>query len=327
MKDRTPEYSRELLTKPQEEILVQIVAWLRRHSFSSDDIAKAEEIWLRYIKANKNCRANSRTWAAAVIYFLGKIRGHKWLNQPYLAKAFSVSPGSISQRWQQINRTLREAEGRRAAPDQTLESFFTPAAAEVFRKLMTYTQNSQKWKSYVGEIFFKFVGTEASPLPIDLILELLIFITCDRTLPDGKKIVDYFLAEHGGEISPEEEKFLRTIKASKFSLFEVKRVAGSHRLLVTDLYRGSEHEVIVQDAGKIEKGDIIMSRIVPAGDNNLRWRFGGNLVTLSPPAVRELSELTRKWFWEFSVANKGWATGEGFIQENSFRFWRWLIGH
>jgi len=325
VKDRTPESNRELLTKPQEEVLGQIVAWLRRHSFSSDDIAKAEEIWIRYIRASRNYRANSRTWAAAVIYFLGKIRGHKWLNQSFLARAFSVSPGSISQRWQQINRTLRETEGRQSTPDQALENFFTPVAAEVFRKLMTYTQTSEKWKGYVGDIFFKFVGTEAPPLPIDLILELLIFITCDRTLPEGKKIIDYFLTENTGKISPEEEEFLRTIKASRFSLFKVKKVEGNYRLHVTDLYRENEHEVMIQDAEKIEKGDIIMSRIIPAGDSE-RWKFGGNLVTLSPPAVKELAELTRKWFWEFSVDNKGWATDEGFIQENSFRFWRWLIG-
>lgn len=50
MKDYTSDHSRDFLLKPQEEILNQITAWLRRHSFSPEDIAKAEEIWVEYIK-------------------------------------------------------------------------------------------------------------------------------------------------------------------------------------------------------------------------------------------------------------------------------------
>lgn len=325
MKDYTSGYSRDFLLKPQEEVLNQIITWLRRHSFSPEDIAKAEEIWVRYIKESGNYRANSRTWAAAVIYFLGKIRGHKWLNQAFLAKSFSVSPGGISQRWQQIQRALRGAEGREGTED-VAEGFFTPVAAEVFRKLMNYTQTSDKWRNFVGDIFFQFVGVETPPLPIDLILELLIFITCDRTLPEGKKIIDYFIAENAGELQPEEEEFLQTIKASRFSVFKVEAILKGARLLLTDFYRENEVEVLVRETGHIERGDIIMSRIVPTEKEGL-WRFGGNLVTLRPSAAKELSDLAGKWFWEFSVANKGWATGESFIQENSFRFWRWLIGH
>ncbi|NLW08612.1 MAG: hypothetical protein GX036_01975 [Firmicutes bacterium] len=325
MKDYTSDHSRDFLLKPQEEILNQITAWLRRHSFSPEDIAKAEEIWVEYIKKSGNYRASSRTWAAAVIYFLGKIRGHKWLNQAFLAKSFSVSPGSISQRWQQIHRALREAEGRDGT-EEAAEGFFTPVAAEVFRKLMNYTQSTDKWKNFVGDIFFQFVGVETPPLPIDLILELLIFITCDRTLPGGKKIIDYFLEENAESLRAEEEEFLQSIRASRFGLFRVEAILNGTRLLLTDFYRGNEVEVLVRETGQIEQGDIIMSRIIPAEREGL-WRFGGNLVTLRPSAAKELSDLAGKWFWEFSVANKGWATGESFIQENSFRFWRWLIGN
>ncbi|HHU82839.1 MAG TPA: hypothetical protein GXZ26_07530 [Firmicutes bacterium] len=327
MKDHTSGYNKDFLLKPQEEVLNQITAWLRRHSFSPEDIAKAEEIWVRYIKKSGNYRANSRTWAAAVIYFLGKIRGHKWLNQAFLAKSFSVSPGGISQRWQQIQRALREAEGREGAEEVT-EGFFTPVAAEVFRKLMNYTQTSEKWKNFVGDVFFQFVGVETPPLPIDLILELLIFITCDRTLPGGEKIIDYFIAENAEKLQVEEEEFLQNIRVSRFSLFRVEAIVDKSRLLLTDFYRQNEVEVLVKESGQIEQGDIIMSRIIPAAaEKEGLWRFGGNLVTLRPSAAKELSDLAGKWFWEFSVANKGWATGESFIQENSFRFWRWLIGH
>lgn len=309
-----------------EDVLTLILIWLKRNDFSPEDQKEAENIWRRYLKSSKVNSKNARILAAAVIYYLGKIRGYKWMNQSVLAEAFSVSPGSISQHWQEISKTFRKDENRANAGGAALSDFFNPVAAEVFRKLMSYTQRSERWKSYVGDIFFKYVGTEAPPLPIDLILELLIFITCDRTLPDGKKIIDFFLEEEGDEFTLEEKEFLRSIRASRFSLFEVKALREGSWLEVEDLYRDVYLKLFVKDHSGIDKGDIIMSRIIPSAEQNT-WKIGGNLVTLRPPAVRELEELAHKWFWEFSVANKGWATGEEFIQENSFRFWRWLLGH
>lgn len=319
-------------TGAQKDVLVLILDWLREKEFSAADLKAAEDIWARYVKADQSKITNKKAYAAAVIYALGRTKGHGWLQQRVLAGEFGVSSGNISKHWQAIREKLFEKERlteKNGESEQTHSDFFNPIAAEVFRKLMVYTQRSERWKSYVGEVFFKFVGTEAPPLPIDLILELLIFITCDRTLPDGKKIVDFFLTDQEGKFSAEEKSFLRKIKASRFGLYEVKSCEidlNQSRLEVEDLYRDLELKLMVRDATGIDEGDIIMSRIIPSNDDDI-WKIGGNLVTLHPPAVRELEELARRWFWEFSVANKGWATGEMFIQENSFRFWRWLLGH
>jgi hypothetical protein len=324
------------LTKNHQEVLELITTWLAGKHFLTEDIEEAEEIWRQYGLLGSNIHTKSiPTWAAAVIYYLGKKKNYKWLDQAYLAEAFSVSPASISQRWRDLKRlSMREntdqASGKRNIRQQKQENFdfFTPIAAEVFRKLMTYTQQSEKWKSYVGEVFYHYVGTEAPPLPIDLILELLIFITCDRTLPNGCKIIDYFVVEE--RFTKEEFSFLQSIRESRFSLFKVKMVEMKNVpwLHVEDLYRDEDLIIMVKKSKGIEEGDIIMSRIIPIknrGPLHGKWKLGGSLVTLSARAAEELEELAKRWFWKFSIANKGWATGEEFIQENSFLFWRWLL--
>lgn len=324
------------LTKNYQEVLDLIINWLVGKDFLTEDIEEAEEIWRQYGLLGSNIHANSiPTWAAAVIYYLGKKKNYKWLDQAYLAEAFSVTQASISQRWRDLKRlSMRQNKDqvseKRNIRQQKQENFdfFNPVAAEVFRKLMTYTQQSEKWKSYVGEVFYHYVGTEAPPLPIDLILELLIFITCDRTLPNGCKIIDYFLVEE--RFTKDELSFLQSIKESRFSLFKVKKIEMKNVpwLQVEDLYRDDDLIIMVKEIKGIEEGDIIMSRIIPIKNRaNLHgnWKIGGSLVTLHAQAAEELEELAKRWFWEFSVANKGWATGEGFIQENSFLFWRWLL--
>lgn len=328
--------SERQLTKNHQEVLDLVINWLVRKDFITEDIEEAEEIWRQYGLLGSNIHTKSiRTWAAAVIYYLGKKKNYKWLDQAYLAKAFSVTQASISQRWRDLKRLSMpkitdrpgEAKGIQQQKQETF-GFFNPTAAEVFRKLMTYTQQSEKWKSHVGEVFYNYVGTEAPPLPIDLILELLIFITCDRTLPNGRKIIDYFLVEE--RFSKDELSFLKSIKESRFSLFKVKKIETKNAfwLQVEDLYRDDDLKIRVKEIKGIEEGDIIMSRIIPIKSRQTHhgnWKIGGSLVTLRAQAAEELDELAKRWFWEFSVANKGWATGEGFIQENSFLFWRWLL--
>ena len=60
------------------------------------------------------------------------------------------------------------------------------------------------------------------------------------------------------------------------------------------------------------------------------WRFKGNLVTLRPSAAsKELSDLAGQMvLGDILWLTKAGPQGRVFsIQENSFRFWRWLIGH
>jgi|GEM_PF-1467075 len=326
------------LTKNQQEVLDLITNWLIRNDFISEDIKEAEKIWKQYGLFGNGVHTKSiKTWAAAVIYYLGKKKNYKWLDQMYLAEAFSVAPSSISQRWRELYRMGREKTVNSSSQSQSRKieqkkqestDFFNPLVAEVFRKLMTYTQQTERWKSYVGEVFYHYVGTEAPPLPIDLILELLIFITCDRSLPNGQKIIDYFLTEES--FTKDELVFLQGIKESRFSLFEVKKIGAKQNWLkVEDLYRDDLLRIRIKDFGGIEEGDVLMSRIIPLKSRNIaenEWKIGGSLVTLQKKALRELEENAKKWFWDFSLANKGWATKEGFIQENSFLFWRWLLG-
>jgi hypothetical protein len=314
------------LTTAQEEVLNLINSWLGSNNFPKADLKTAEDIWLQYIANSSNNKSNYnvRIWAAAVIYILGRERGYSWLSQSKLAESFTISTGSISLRWQEIIKVLKADKSDQPQKEPGINSILNPKTVEVFRKLMNFTQTSEKWKGYVGETFYQFVGFEVQPLPIDLILELLIFITCDRVLPDGKKIVDYFI-QHTTELNQEELVFLNRMKASRFSLFEVLAI-NEYFLDLKDLFRREKIKIEVNKLKGVEKGNIIMGRVIPVqkGENGF-WRYGSNVIIFEQSDLEELETMAKRWFWEYSVANKGWATNEDFIRENSFRFWRWLI--
>ncbi len=314
------------LTTAQEGVLNLINSWLDSNNFPKDDLKKAEEIWLQYV-ANSNSNKsnyNIRIWAAAVIYILGRKRGYSWLSQSKLAESFTVSTGSISLRWQEIIKVLEGDKAHKVKKKSGISSILNPQTVEVFRKLMNFTQTSEKWKGYVGETFYQFVGFEAQPLPIDLILELLLFITCDRVLPDGKKIVDYFI-QNTTDLNQEELTFLNSMKASRFSLFEVLTI-NEDFLDLKDLFRREKIKSEVNKLRGVKKGNIIMGRVIPIPKSeNGFWRYGSSVIIFEETDLDELETLAKGWFWEYSVANKGWATNEDFIRENSFRFWRWLI--
>jgi hypothetical protein len=325
-------FNQELqLTVAQGKVLNLIVSWLGQNNFSKEDQTKAKQIWLQYINitdTKKKTNLNIRIWAAAVIYILGKQRGYAWLNQTKLAEAFKVSIASISTRWQEISKTLEENRKVQRKNIAKLTTFIpNDETMKLFHELILFTRTSAQWRSYITEVFDQFIEIEVPPLPVDLLLELLLFITCDRTLPDGKKIIDYFL-ESAMEFTKEKIAFLKQIKASKFGLFEVKTLGKRQVLLLRDLFRDQEVKMEIDsiDSKEVKKGGFMMGRIIPyQDDGNTLWRPAIYLTILETLDIAELEPIAKRWFWEYSVTHKGWATKEDFIQENSFRFWRWFL--
>jgi hypothetical protein len=314
------------LTPEQGEVLNLILSWLDQNNFSEADRAQAEQIWLAYVRKARILRlteVNVRIWAATVIYLLGRQRGYSSINQNRLAKAFGVSSGSISKRWQEMNRILEKN-----SPDQnyisTTDYFLNAQTMEVFRRLLVFTRTTNRWKNYVEETFYQFMGADIPSIPAGLILELYIYITCDREVGEGKRIVDYF-AESCPNLSQEELTFLQRIKASRFGLFEVKAVLSKQALLFLDLFRNQQVQVEYSNP-ELKKGDFTMGRIIPSKeDDETLWSPGIYLMKIDRSEIQELEPAVKKWFWDYSVRRKGWATNEEFIQENSFLFWRWFF--
>jgi len=316
------------LTPEQGEVLNLILSWMTQHNFSEADRGQAEQIWLAYIKKTglpKINEVNRRIWAATVIYLLSRQRGYSWINQNQLAKTFGVSSGSISKRWQEMNQVL---EMEKNNPYQnylsTTDYFLNAQTMEVFRRLLVFTRTSNRWKNYVEETFYQFMGADIPSIPAGLILELYIYITCDREVGEGKRIVDYF-TESCPNLSQEELTFLQRIKASRFGLFEVQAVLSDQVLMFLDLFRNQKVKV-EYNGPELKKGDFTMGRIIPRQeDDKALWSPGIYLMKIDRSELQELEPVARKWFWDYSVKHKGWATNEEFIQENSFLFWRWFF--
>ena len=77
---------------------------------------------------------------------------------------------------------------------------------------------------------------------------------------------------------------------------------------------------------ELKKGDFTMGRIIPSKeDDETLWSPGIYLMKIDRSEIQELEPAVKKWFWDYSVRRKGWATNEEFIQENSFLFWRWFF--
>ncbi|NLW55996.1 MAG: hypothetical protein GX050_05160 [Firmicutes bacterium] len=314
------------LTAEQGKVLNLIHSWLEQNNFPEADRTQAEQIWLDYVRKTRTPKItniNMRIWAATVIYLLSRQRGYSWVNQNRLAKDFGISSGSISKRWQEMNQVLERNNPYQNYLSAT-DYFLNPQTMEVFRRLLVFTRTSNRWKNYVEETFYQFMGADIPSLPAGLILELYIYITCDREIGEGKRIVDCFV-ESCSDLNKEELTFLQRIKASRFGLFEVKAVLSDQVLLFFDLFRSQQVQV-EYSSQELKIGDFTMGRIIPRKeDDGALWSPGIYLMKIDRSEIKELEPAAKKWFWDYSVRHKGWATNEEFIQENSFLFWRWFF--
>jgi len=202
--------------------------------------------------------------------------------------------------------------------------FSSEKTAKAFHELIAFTQRSEEWMNYVAAVFEEFILWEKAAISFDLLLELLLFITCDRVLPEGKSIITLYLERNRG-LGEEERNFLVSLAASRFGIFQVTRVEKEGRVRFKDLFRAEEIPVAL--GGVVAPpGSFMMGRILPdsPGKDGF-WRPAIFLTALEEPTVAALETVAKKWFWQYSVAHKGWATEDDFIRENGFRFLRWYL--
>jgi len=204
--------------------------------------------------------------------------------------------------------------------------FPSEEAAKAFHELIVFTQRSEEWMNYVATVFEEFILWEKAVLSFDLLLELLLFTTCDRLLPEGKSIITLYL-ERRPDLSGEERAFLELLQASRFSLYQVTFTAEESKVGFKDLFRGDELPMVMGEI-TAPPGDFMMGRVMPVSlGTGEPWRPVIFLTALETPTVAALETEARKWFWQYSVAHKGWATQEEFIRENGYRFLRWYLEH
>lgn len=321
----------EQLTAQQGRVLNLILSWLGKHDFSEQDCQKAKNIWLRYLKrvgsSSRLAFTNTRLWAAAVLYTMGKFGDVQALNVAKLAATFEVSTASIRNQGEEIYRTLAGSKSKQGDNLVKQKRFFpSEGAAKAFHELIAFTQQSEEWMNYVAAVFEEFILWERASLSFDLLLELLLFTTCDRVLPGGKSIIDHYL-DGNQELVGEERSFLEGLQASRFSIFQVETTEKEGCFCFKDLFRGDEVQVEM-DGVIPPPASFMMGRLMPVtpGEEG-SWHPAIFLCALKSGLLTDLDANAKKWFWEYSVAHKGWATAEEFMREKGYRFLRWYLEH
>lgn len=139
----------------------------------------------------------------------------------------------------------------------------------------------------------------------------------DFPLGEGGTIVEKYLQEQGGSLSPLERRALEDRLGSSMALYEVVEVEPGRGLRLRNIFSGKEQEVREKKGSQaLVKWDLILTRIVPMGNYHVicgaiyffPLGFKDEVLDF---AKKELSKLRRK--------HKG-ATWEDLFKERGYRF-------
>jgi hypothetical protein len=88
-----------------------------------------------------------------------------------------------------------------------------------------------------------------------------------RTLPDGRNMVDEYLRRRGYKESASAKAYMKAIRRSVMSLYEVSDIVPGRSFLARDLIRGGEAVQVTEHSAtrQMKPWDRIAARIVPLG--------------------------------------------------------------
>ena len=111
-----------------------------------------------------------------------------------------------------------------------------------------------------------------------------------RDLDDGRNVVDDYLKRRGHIESSSAKRYMKALRGSVISLYEVSDVVPGKSFLARDLIRGGEPVRVIEKSGSetLNTWDHLAARLVQLGTE---WHMGGGgastLKTLgSPQPVR-----------------------------------------
>jgi hypothetical protein len=164
------------------------------------------------------------------------------------------------------------------------------------------------WKGCLEEVFSDHFG--AAALEFDLeqeeILDLvdehwaITLLGCafedllTRKLePDGANITDDYLKRRGWKETPSSRAYIRALRKSVMSLYEVSEVIPGHSLLARDCLRGGDPILVSEKSATrtLKAWDRIAARIVPVGEKQV---LAGGLLPFTMEAADKLIEGLRK---------------------------------
>lgn len=105
--------------------------------------------------------------------------------------------------------------------------------------------------------------------------------------PDGRNIVDDYIKRRGWNENGPTKRYMRALKSSVMSLYEISEVQPGQGLLARDLIRGGEPVRVSERTASqtLEQGDRIGARIVEIGGKHI---LSGGLLSFTIEAADEL---------------------------------------
>jgi len=111
----------------------------------------------------------------------------------------------------------------------------------------------------------------------------------------GVNIVDDYLKRRGWKESAQAKAYMKALRNSVMSLYEISEIVPGKSLLARDLIRGGDPVLVSENTAtlSLKQWDKIAARIMPVMGKNV---LGGGLLTFSPPAADTLFDGLRQTF-------------------------------
>lgn len=120
------------------------------------------------------------------------------------------------------------------------------------------------------------------------------FLTQDFDV-QGRNIVDEYLKRRGWKEGAQAKAYMKALRTSVMSLYEVSEVIPGKSLLARDLIRGGD-PILVSEGGatqSLRQWDRIAARIIPVGGKNI---LSGGLLPYTPSASDAMFDALREEF-------------------------------
>ncbi len=175
----------------------------------------------------------------------------------------------------------------------------------------------KEWRKCFDEVFHDHFGPvlDAGDMDFEDVAEILgdvwamtlwgcafeDFLTQDFEV-EGTNIIDEYLKRRGLKENTQAKTYMKALRTSVMSLYEVSEIVPGKSLIARDLIRGGEPIAVSEGTATktLKQWDRIAARIVPLMGNNV---FAGGLLPFTPQATNALFDGLRQMFGKKKIKN------------------------
>ena len=143
-----------------------------------------------------------------------------------------------------------------------------------------------------------------------------------RTVEDGRRVVEIFLAERGSSLSEQELELLEGAMGSLVSAHEVSAVEEGKNIALLDVFQDLEYEMEhTPSLQGIKVGQLLVGRLVVVGDFR---RFSWISMVVPPEFEADLKSYTGEMFTKYQEDHYQ-APWSAFLRERSYLFNHFML--